>query len=77
MNIFFQSKSSCNIASVNNLNECTNFFDTRDKVISKHKRQWMIEMSHARRIYLSTYFWTDVLYGRIQNAHIFYRVWNY
>ena len=34
-------------------------------------------MNHDRRIYLATYFWIDVLDGRIKNAHIFYRVWNY
>ena len=75
MHVSFQSTSSCNIASVNDLNECTNFVEIDKK--GKHKLQWVIEMNHARRIYLATYFWIDVLDGRIKNAHIFYRVWKY
>ena len=58
----FQSTSSCNVASVNALNECTDFVEIRD---------------HSRRIYLATYLWIDVLGDRIQNSHIFYRVWKY
>ena len=77
VHISFQSTSSCNIASVNALNECTNFFELHKKGRCNHKRQWAIDMNHARRIYLTTYFWIDVLDGRIQNDHIFYRVWDY
>ena len=75
MHVSFQSRSSCNIASVNYLNECTNFVEIDKK--GNYKLQWMIEMNHARRIYLETYFWIDILDGRIKTAHIFYRVWTY
>ena len=68
--VSFQSTSSCNIPSVNSLNECTNFVEPHNKVRVKHKKEWVVEMSHTRRIYLAMYFWIDVLDGRIQNAYI-------
>ena len=77
VHVYFQSTASCNIASVNYINECTNFIELSDKVRGKHKFQWVIEMNHAWRIYLATYLWIDVLGGRIPNAHIFYIVWDY
>ena len=75
--VYFRSTSSYNIAYVNALNECTNCFELREKGRGNHKHQWAIEMNHAQIIYLATYFWIDVLDGRIQNAHIFYRVCKY
>ena len=77
VHVSFRSTPSCNIVSVNALNECTNFVELRDKGRGKHKQQWVVKMNHARRIYLGTYFRINVLDGRIQNAHIFYRVWKY
>ena len=77
VHVFFQSTSSCYIASVNALNECTKFVELHEKGRVNYKWQWIIEMNHSRRIYLATYLWIDVLYGRIQNAHIFYKVWKY
>ena len=76
VNVSFQSTSSCNIASINTLNECTNFVEIREKFRGNHKRQWVIEMNHAWRIYLATYLCIDVLDGKIQNAQIFCRVCN-
>ena len=58
--VSFQSTPSSHIVFVNALNECTDFVEIRD---------------HSRRIYLATYLWIDVLGDRIQNSHIFYRVW--
>ena len=77
VHVSFQSTSSFNIESVNALNECTNFVELREKGRGKYKFQWVIEINHARRIYLATYFGIDILDGRIQNAHIFYRFWKY
>ena len=77
VHVSFRSTPSCNISSVNSINECTNFFELRDKGRGKHKQQWMIKMNNNRRIHLSTYCLIDVLDGRIQNADIFYRVWKY
>ena len=55
VHISLQSTSSCNIASINALNERTNFFELQEKGRGNHKQQWVIEMNHARRIYLETY----------------------
>ena len=71
MHVSFQSAPSCNIASINALNEYSNCFELHDKGRGKHKQQWVIEMNHAQGIYLVTYFWIDVLlkcfteFGRI------------
>ena len=77
VHVSFQSTSSCNIESISALNEFTNVIELREKVRCKHKQQWVIEMNRAQKMYLATHFWIDVLDGRIQNARIFYRVWNY
>ena len=77
VHVSFQSTSYFNIASVNAINDYTNFVELRKKGRGKHKQQWVIEINHAWRIYLATYFWIDILDGRIQNAHIFYRFWKY
>ena len=55
VHVSFQATSSCNIAYFNDLNECTKFVETRNKGRGKHKRQWAVEINHARRIYLATY----------------------
>jgi hypothetical protein len=77
VHVSFQSTSSCNIASVNALNECSSFVELREKGRGNNKRSWVIEMNHARRLYLATYCWIDVLDGFIERCHIFYRVWKY
>ena len=77
VHVSFQSTSSCNIVSVNTINECTNFVELREKGRYKHKQQWVIEMNHAQKFYLATHCCIDVLDGRIQHAHIFYIVWKY
>ena len=43
----------------------------------KHKKQWLIKTNRAWKFYLATYCWIEVLVGRIQNAHILYKVWKY
>ena len=40
VHIYCQSTSSCNIASVNALNKCTNFVELREKGRGTHKHQW-------------------------------------
>ena len=77
VHVSFQSTPSCNIENVHALNECTEFVELREKGRGKYKQQCVIEINHARKFYLATYFWIDVLDGRIQNAHIFYKVWKY
>ena len=72
-----QLTTSCKMAYVNALTECTNFFEKRKKGRGTHKRQWVIEMSHDGGIDLAMYLWVEILDGRILNAHIFYIVWKY
>ena len=73
----FQSTPSCNIENVHALNECTEFVELREKGRGKYKQQCVIEINHARKFYLATYFWIDFLDGRIRKYHIFYKVWKY
>ena len=77
VHVSFQTTSYYNIASVNALNECTNFVDISKKGRGKHKRQWVVTMNHAQRIYLATYFWIEVVDCRIKNTHVFYQVWKF
>ena len=72
VHVTFQSTSSCNIASVNALNECRLFVEIRERGTNANKRQWGIEMNHARRLYLSTYGRIDSADHLLKNAAIFY-----
>lgn len=77
VHVSFQSTSSCNIASVNALNECSSFVELQEKGRGNSKQSWVIEMNHARHLYWATYCWIDILDGFIERCHIFYRVWKY
>ena len=75
--VSFQSTSSCNISTVNALNEVFNYVELRERGRGVSKRKWVIEMNHARRLYLSTYNGIDVLDHLLKNARLFYRRWKY
>ena len=75
--VSFQSTSSCNIATVNALNECHLFVEIRERGKDKNKRHWGIEMNNARRLYLSTYGRIDSADHLLKNAGIFYRTRKY
>ena len=75
--ISFQSMSSCNISTVNALNECNLFFEIRERGKGKNKRHWVIEMNDRRRLYLSTYFKINLINHLIKNAALYYRTWKY
>ena len=77
VHVSFQSTSSCNIATVNALNECKLFYELRERGRGEDKRHWAIEMNDARRLYLSTYNGIDVMDHMINNTDIFYRTWKY
>lgn len=77
VHVSFQSTSSCNISTVNALNEVYNFVELRERGRKDDKRYWGIEMNQARRLYLSTYGNIDVLDHHIKNNHIFYLSWKY
>ena len=75
--VSFQSTSSCNLSTVNALNECNLFYEIRERGKGKYKRHWVIEMNDGRRLYLSTYFKIDLIDHLIKNAAIYYRTWKY
>lgn len=77
VHVSFQSTSSCNISTVNALNEVYNFVELRERGRKDDKRYWGIEMNQARRLYLSTYGNIDVLDHHIKNNNIFYLSWKY
>jgi hypothetical protein len=69
----FQSTSSCNITSVNALNEISLYVRAKERGRGKAKRQWGIEMNEARELYLHTYGVIDRLDHLIQNCCMSYR----
>ena len=73
----FQSTSSCNISTVNALNECGMYVRKRERGRKENKRSWGIEMNDARELYLGTYSRIDSIDHLIKNANIFYRSWKY
>jgi hypothetical protein len=73
----FQSTSSCNISTVNALNECSMYVRRRERGRKENKRFWGIEMNDARELYLGTYSRIDSIDHLIKNANIFYRSWKY
>ena len=77
VHVSFQSTSSCNIATVNALNDCWHFVELCEKGRGANKRHWAIEMNHARRLYLALYCWVDVLDGFIERCRIFSKCWKY
>ena len=73
----FQSTSSCNIQSVNDLADCSLYARSKQRGRTKHKRSWVVEMNQARELYLRSYFKVDVLDHLIKNTKLFYRSWKY
>ena len=69
----FQSTSSCNILSVNALNDCELYCHTKQRGRGDKKRQWGIEMNQSRELYLRTYGGVDRLDHLLKNCHIHYR----
>ena len=75
--VSFQSTSSCNISTVNAHNEVFNYVELRGRGRGSNKKKWVIEMNHARRLYLSTYNGINVLDHLLKNARLFYRTWKH
>ncbi len=77
IHVSFQSTSSCNISTVNALNDVFNYVEIRERGRGENKRYWVIEMNHARRLYLSLYHAIDVIDHLIKNLRLFYISWKY
>ena len=73
----FQSTSSCNITTVNALNECILWLRKKERGTGKSKQLWGIEMNSACNLYLQSYYRIDCMYQMIKIARLFYRSWKY
>ena len=73
----FQSTLSCNISTVNALNEYILWLWKKERGKGKSKRLWGIEMNSARNLYLKSYYRIDCMDHMIKNARLFYRSWKY
>jgi hypothetical protein len=73
----FQSTSSCNIATVNALNDNCLYVKQKDRGQGPAKRIWGIEMSSSREMYLKTYGRIDVMDHLIKNCSMHYCSWKY
>jgi hypothetical protein len=78
VHVTFQSTSSCNIMTVNVLNQNSLFVMQKECGSRKQKRKWVIEMNDARQLYLL------VMYGRIdtidnliKKCQMYYCCWKY
>lgn len=69
----FQSTSSCNLASVNALNSCQLYAQTKERGRKNQRRKWAIEMNEARHLYLKTYGAIDRMDHLIKNCCMNYR----
>jgi hypothetical protein len=77
VHVSFQSTSSCNILTVNALNECQIFVRSRCRGRGKNQQHWGIEMNEGRVLYLHTYLRIDSIDHLIKNASLFYCSWKY
>jgi hypothetical protein len=73
----FQSTSSCNISTINALNECKMEVRRKERGRGDNKRYWGIEMNEARKLYLGTYSRIDSIDHLVKNTNLFYRSWKY
>ena len=69
----FESTLSCNIASVNGINGCSLYANTKERGQKNKKRRWAIEMNEARSLYLNSYGGVDRLDHLMQNCRMSYR----
>ena len=77
VHVSFQSTSSCNLSTVNALNECSMFIRKKERGRGASKRKWGIEMNDARMMYLQSYYRIDTIDHLISNCNMFYRSWKY
>ena len=75
--VSFQSTSSCNIMSVNAVNEVKNFVELRSRGRNDRKRKYVIEQNFSRLVYLNNYSRIDSIDHLIKNCRIFYCCWKY
>jgi hypothetical protein len=72
VHITFQSTSSCNITTLNALNQNSLFVVGKERGSGKHKRKWVIEMNGARQLYLATYGRINTIDNLIKKCQMYY-----
>jgi hypothetical protein len=77
VHVTFQSTSSCNITTVNALNQNALFAKTKERGSGTQKRKWVIEMNDARQLYLATYGRIDTIDNLINKCNMYYCSWKY
>jgi hypothetical protein len=77
VHVTFQSTSSCNITTVNALNQNSLFVVQKKRGSGKQKRKWVIKMNDARQLYLATYGRIDTINNLIKKCQIYYCCWKY
>jgi hypothetical protein len=77
VHVTFQSTSSCNITTVNALNQNSLFVVGKERGSGKQKRKWVIEMNDARQLYLATYGRIDTIDNLIKKCQMYYCCWKY
>ena len=77
VHVTFQSTSSCNITTVNALNQNSLFVVQKQRGSGVQKRKWVIEMNDARQLYLATYGRIDTIDSLINKCNMYYCCWKY
>jgi hypothetical protein len=77
VHVTFQSTSSCNITTVNALNQNSLFSVQKERGSGKQKRKWVIEMNDARQLYLATYGRIDTIDNLVKKCQMYYCCWKY
>jgi hypothetical protein len=77
VHVTFQSTSSCNITTVNALNQNALFAVQKERGSGKNKRKWVIEMNDARQLYLATYGRIDTIDNMVKKCQMYYCCWKY
>jgi hypothetical protein len=78
VHVTFQSTSSCNITTVNALNQNSLFVVQKERGSRKQKRKWVIEMNCVRQLYLPMYGRIDTMDNLIKKCHSWYYCsWKY
>jgi len=73
----FKSTPSCNIASVNAINNFGLHAHTKQRGRDDHKQLWTIEMNESRDLHLNTPSGIDRMDHLIKNCNMPYRSWKY
>ena len=72
-----QSILSYNLTTVNAPDKCKVRLERREQRRENQKWEQDIEINHARKMYLNTYYRIDTIDHLIKNYHIYYPSWKH